>query len=142
MPKGSQTETTPYTDTDNDQVPSFDELMGSAPVADGAPGPIKKDNLIEVPFVIYDWRIVESTKFDKDRNPDSEGGGEYVEIKLKTADNEKHFFSDGSTGILMQVKRWMEKGIHPPLACPKGLRVSRYPNPYKPTEEAATYYIA
>jgi hypothetical protein len=130
MPKGQDPET-PATDLSNDVV-DFTSLAAAAPVIPGAPGPIAKEALIGVRFIIY---AVEFKIGDEEK-----GGREYVIAKLVLENNEKAFFSDGSTGIYAQLKSLSEKGVNPPYAAAEGLRVSTYANQYG--NDNKTYYIA
>ena len=128
MPKGQDT---PTTDLSQDVV-DFATLATHAPVLPGAPGPIEKDALIGVPFIIY---AVEFKIGDEDK-----GGREYVICKIVTEDNRKAFFSDGSTGIYAQLKAVQDKGQYPPYTAATGLRLSTYSNQYG--KENKTYYVA
>lgn len=105
----------------------------------------KKERLIEVPFMILDYRFHEGKQ------------GEFASVAIMTklpieVDGQPHskfVVNDGSTGIKDQLKRIEEERVakgndmRRPLYCPKGLRKSTYEVEVDgETTEATTYYLA
>lgn len=71
--------------------------------------------------------------------------GEFVSCWIVTRNDQKFILNDGSTGIYAQLKGVTENtGRDAMLACPKGLRVSKYTYTDQRTGEerpAETYYV-
>ena len=141
-----------FSDLDLASIKSFDDAMrlmsdrGITPesITDYGTGfqiLKEKDSLINVPFLIMDWRVNESADFE---------GSTFVSMAVVTKHGEKFIVNDGSTGIAAQlalVSQTRSESGHPTpyssLMCPKGLTRSDY----KITDEkgkqssASTYYL-
>ena len=64
----------------------------------------QKDRLVSVPFVIVDWRFIDSDKFQRDGKPLS-----FATIRVITDSGQKFRINDGSTGIYQQLKTVTER---------------------------------
>lgn len=131
-----------------DEAFSFinDQLGGVEDFADYGTGFVVldkrgKDRLVGTPFVILEWRFVDSKQFK----------GEFVSLLVITEGNEKFIVNDGSTGICKQLRAVTDDRIkagrsNPQvgLAVKAGLRRSDYETVDSDGEElsASTYYLA
>lgn len=112
-----------------------------------------KEDFINVPFIIVDYRFATSDKYKRDGEPLG-----FVVLKIITREFQdtagetgKYVLTDGSVGIYKQMGEWVtKKGVDlnaekvPALVCRQGLTVSRYvyKDEDKGTEtDAATFYI-
>lgn len=101
---------------------------------------VKKDALVEVPFMITDVRFYESKQYDS----------EAVAICCITEDGQKLVFNDGSTGVFQQVKHMVATSKRKAgILCSNGLRKSTYkveiPDGFDGDTkeiEASTFYVA
>lgn len=76
-----------------------------------------KEQLVNVPFVIVDWRPV----------VDEATARTYATIRLITSDGRKYRINDGSTGICQQLNEIMDRhGVSKGIAVAKGLFKSEY----------------
>jgi hypothetical protein len=108
-----------------------------------------KDDLINVPFVIVNYRFKEGD-FYKDGSKAAFGVFHVVTREaIETAGAKgKWIVTDGSTGLCAQVSEWCDKNnidytskdAKPALACSKGLVRSDYT--VEGVGDASTYYIA
>jgi hypothetical protein len=107
----------------------------SALFGDGAEFIKDKNELINVPFLILDWRFV--------TDPDTKN--EYVSVLIMhAATGAKGRFNDGSTGIYSQLKQvTAEYGVNGGIAVKHGLRKSTYTKEVdgKP-QSATTFYLS
>lgn len=99
---------------------------------------VKKDVLIDLPFLITDVRFYESHQYDS----------EAVAICCITEAGDKWVFNDGSTGVFQQVKHMVSTSKRKAGILCKGLRKSTYeteiPDGFDgdtKTIEATTFYI-
>lgn len=79
-----------------------------------------KEALVGIPFLILEYGFTESDQFGE--------GREYVWVRAIRADNEERVaFSDGGTGIYVQLKELAEAtNQYGGVMCRSGLRVSEY----------------
>lgn len=73
-----------------------------------------KDVLINIPFLILDWREVLGDQ------------GLYASVRLITSDGRKYRIADGSTGILSQLSDLVEKDVTRGIFVKAGLVKSEY----------------
>lgn len=92
-----------------------------------------KEGLVGIEFVIVDWRFTESDAYGDE--------GEFVTVRLITAQNAKLIINDGSTGIMKQLKGIDQEGV---LYVKNGLRVSEYEytDAKGKKSKARTYYLS
>lgn len=109
-----------------------------------------KNMLVNVPFVIVDYRFTDSDKY---RDPETGEKTQFAILRIVTREaletdgkSGKWIVTDGSTGIMKQVGEWVtKKAINldadkvPALVCKGGLVRSDYEGP---AGAATTYYIA
>lgn len=76
-----------------------------------------KRQLVGKPFTIVDWE------------ENLEEFGWLAIVHIVTTNKKALFFKDGSTGVYQQLQELRKKQITNMISCPKGLRVSVYPNP-------------
>lgn len=103
-----------------------------------------KDILLNIPFLLIDWKEV----------TDPETLRDYATIRLITSDGRKYRLSDGSTGIYKQLTEIRDRtGFVTGIRVPKGLTKSEYyirddtREPVGkdfdgPKSKAATYYLS
>lgn len=109
-------------------------LDASKVLGDGAELIEDKDRLINIPFLVLDWRFI----------VDQKTTNEYASVLVMNGEGAKARFNDGSTGVYAQLKKVTEEyGINGGLQCKRGLRKSEYTVEAdgKPTR-AVTYYLA
>lgn len=108
-----------------------------------------KDELINVPFVIVDYRFSDG----KFKDPETGESRQFAILRVVTREavesggkSGKWIVTDGSTGIMRQMGEWVTKqqidlsaDKVPALVCTKGLTRSDYEGP---AGDASTYYIA
>lgn len=102
-------------------------------IGDGFESLDNKDLLINVPFVILDYKFSDNGNY-----------GEFVIIRLMTQDNRKYRLTDGSTGILADIQKLARRNVVGNVLCRKGLTVSEYEyiDANNKKTPAKTYYIA
>lgn len=101
---------------------------------------VKKEDLIGVPFAIYDVSFKSGAQ------------GDYVVVRAKLPTEDLIVFTDGSTGANREVREHIAKGKGWPWVIPGGLRESKYmipdpqdrrdvPDDQKKQVPASTFYL-
>lgn len=72
-----------------------------------------KDQLINVPFLIVEWRFHNSTKFE----------GEFCSLEIMDKDGNRAIVNDGSTGICKQLRELSAHRVENEHAAPNALRM-------------------
>lgn len=108
-------------------------------IGDGFSLTDNKRSLIDVPFLIVDYRFSKSDKF-KDENGEPL---EFVTVRLVTRNDQKLIINDGSTGIRDQLKQ-INGGESSVVYVGRGLRVSEYTytDDKGRQSEAETFYLS
>lgn len=75
-----------------------------------------KDSLVNVPFVIIDWRINPNGRF-----------GSFATLFIKTVDNRNLILNDGGSGIPDQLEELKANNFTGIIQCRHGLSVATYP---------------
>lgn len=133
-----------FTDDQIRDIQSFDDLaklfqaegvtVGNASdLGDGFSILDNKDKLLEIPFIIVDWRFVEGDH------------GRFVTMRIVTQDAKRYRVNDGSTGICKQLDEYTERSkSQRGFMVPKGLTVShyQYAAPDGSMKDAETYYLS
>lgn len=99
---------------------------------------VKQEELIGVPFVLYEWDIKPSLEF----------GGSYATVRIKTAGGTR-VFTDGGVGIQEQLERYQQRRLKlqsgetpSPIYFHFGLRSSTYNKEIDGKMiQATTYYF-
>lgn len=116
------------------------EVIDAAKViGDGFTLTDNKRQLIDVPFLIVDYRFSKSDKF-KDENGEPL---EFATVRLITKNDQKLIVNDGSTGIRDQLKQ-INNGQSSVVWVGRGLRVSEYTYTDEKgrQSEAETFYLS
>lgn len=100
------------------QVDTADVVDAAEALGNGFTIASEKDKakLVNVPFVIVDWRVNENGRF-----------GPFFTLFIITADNRKLILNDGGSGIGEQLAQLSDAGFDGLIQCRHGLTVSEYP---------------
>jgi len=108
-------------------------VKSSDVLGDGAEFITDKNKLVEVPFLILDWKFI----------VDEETQREYVNVLIMGASGDKARFNDGSTGIYAQLKQVSDNVGKVGIEVKQGLRRSDYVKVINgKNEKATTYYLS
>lgn len=128
-------------------IAHFDNTTGVVEIGDVAGDGYSitrdKDLLVNVPFILIDWKEITDPSTLRD----------YATIRVMTSDGRKYRFSDGSTGIYKQLREIRDRmNLTVGIAVPKGLTKSEFfvseetkeivPADFEgPKFKAATFYL-
>jgi len=108
-------------------------VKSSDVIGDGAEFITDKNKLVEVPFLVLDWKFI----------TDEETQREYVNVLIMGVNGDKARFNDGSTGIYAQLKQVSENVGKVGIEVKQGLRRSDYIKVINgKNEKATTYYLS
>lgn len=100
----------------------------------------EKHTLVNVPFVVLAYEFhVSKERLDKDGN-----GLPFSAMHIVTKDGRKLIVTDGSTGIMADLRKYQAKGQREGILAPRGLTVSEYDyvHPDGSREPSKTFYLS
>lgn len=105
---------------------------------------VEKDTLVDVPFVVLDWRVSSSDAYERVVDGIITSS-EFVIVQVGTADGQKLLFTDGGVGIRPVLEQFTEDtGTRAGLLCRRGLRRSDYQRKMEDgtSKAATTFYLS
>ena len=92
-----------------------------------------KERLVNVPFLVLEWKFI----------TDEKTGNEYVNVLIMNGQGNKARFNDGSTGVYAQLKQVTQEYGVIGLQVKNGLRKSEYDKEVDgKMQKAVTYYLS
>lgn len=105
---------------------------------------VEKETLVDVPFVVLDWRVSNSDAYERV----VDGvivSSEFIIVQVGTADGSRLLFTDGGVGIRPVLEQFTsDTNSRAGLLCRRGLRVSKYSKKMEDgtSRDATTYYLS